>query len=384
MRRLGIFSFYDRDGRVGSYIDYLLNDLTRVLDRLIVVVNGELDENGINLFEKYTKEIVIRDNKGFDAGAYADIIVNYLSREEIELYDELILCNDTFYGPFIPFKKIFMKMEKENKDFWGLNFVNRGFLSHIQSYFLVFGRKLLKSKEFWNFISSIDIHETKLRNVYGEFETKAYGYFQNKFSIGSYVDTQLLDIYESGISCVLLYGLPILKKKTFDTRYNSIEKQKGILKLLSKYTDYKLEYILENIDRNENIIFTKYDIENSDEEKASELKYMCNLGMSKEEIYEWIGGDSFYIYGAGVISREIYKSIFVGNSNMKGFIISDNQKSDDNDVYGYPIIKKSKVCKNEKVIVGVNKLLAEEMRKNLSDGKVLFIWGNERKKFVGR
>lgn len=384
MRRLGIFSFYDREGRVGSYIDYLLNDLIRVLDRLIVVVNGKLDENGINLFEKYTKEIVIRDNKGFDAGAYADIILNYLLQAEIESYDELILCNDTFYGPFTSFEKVFMKMEKENKDLWGLNFVDRGFLSQIQSYFLVFGRKLLASKEFWDFIKSINIRETELKNVYGEFELKAYCCFKNEFSIGSYVDTQLLDIYESGISCILLYGLPILKKKTFDTRYNSVEKQKGILKLLSKNTDYKLGYILENIDRNENIMFTKYEIENADEIKASELKYLCNLGISREKIYEWIGMDSFYIYGAGVISREIYKSIFTGNSNMKGFIISDNQKNEEDNVFGYPIIKKSKVCKNEKIIMGVNKLLSEEIRRNLSDENVLFIWDNEKKIYVGR
>lgn len=384
MRRLGIFSFYDREGRVGSYIDYLLRDWSRVLERLIVVVNGELDENGIPLFEKYTKEIVIRDNKGFDAGAYADVIVNYLSREEIELYDELILCNDTFYGPFTSFEKIFMKMEIENKDFWGLNYVNRGFLSHIQSYFLVFGRKLLASKEFWNFIQSINIQETELKNVYGEFETKAYCCFKNKFSIGSYVDTQLLDVYESGISCILLYGLPILKKKTFDTRYNSIEKQKGILKLLSKKTDYPLKYILENIDRNENIVFTKYEIENADEIKADELKYLCNLGMSKDEIYEWIGMDPFYIYGAGVISREIYKSIFVGNENMKGFIVSDKQKNEENGVFGYPIIKRTDAYKNEKIIVGMNKLLSDEIRKNLSDENVLFIWANERKTYVGR
>lgn len=383
-KRLGVFSFYNKKGRVGTYVDYLLDDLSKVLDRLIIVVNGQLDECGEKTLEKFTKEIVIRDNKGYDAGAYADILVNYLPLVELELYDELVLCNDTFYGPFTPFNEIFTRMDKEGKDFWGLNFVNRGFLSQVQSYFLVFAKKVLKSKEFWNFIRSINMYETNIKNVYGEFETKIYCCLKDKFTFGSYTDTQLLDVYESGISCVLLHDLPILKKKTFDTKYNSIEKQRGVLKLIYENLDYNVEYILEEIQESEGFRFDINSIDNLDVIKASELKYMCNLRIRKEEIFDWIDGNAFYIYGAGAIGREIYNSIFYDSCNMRGFVVSDNQNIENEEVFGYPVVKISEVRKNDKIVMGVNKLISDELQRSLSDENVLFIWENEEKTYVGR
>lgn len=109
MKRLGIFVFYDKDGIVDNYIDYLLEDLSKSLSDLIIVVNGILNDNGKKIFLRYTDRIVIRKNIGFDAGAYVDILLNYIGQENLKKWDELILCNDTFYGPFIPFSDIFAR-----------------------------------------------------------------------------------------------------------------------------------------------------------------------------------------------------------------------------------------------------------------------------------
>lgn len=113
MRRLGIFSFFDKDGIVDTYIEYLLMDLMLVIDKLIVVVNGKLCSAGREKFEKYAANVILRPNKGFDAGAYSEIIVNVLGEEEIKKWDEIVLCNDTFYGPFVSFCDIFNEMSKK-------------------------------------------------------------------------------------------------------------------------------------------------------------------------------------------------------------------------------------------------------------------------------
>jgi rhamnosyltransferase len=138
--RLGIFSFYNKWGIVGDYVEYLLTDLTR--DRTIIVVNGNLNEPGKNRFERFSNEIIIRENRGFDGGAYADVICNYLSEEVIREYDELVLCNDTFYGPFVHFDEMFKSMEAKKFDFWGINeeMYGAGIIGeHICSFFLVIG-----------------------------------------------------------------------------------------------------------------------------------------------------------------------------------------------------------------------------------------------------
>ena len=141
MERLGIFVFYDREGIVDSYIDYLLCDLRKCLSYLIIVVNGKVDILGYDIFSKYADQIVIRNNKGFDIGAYKEIIEDLHQKKEMRKWDEIVFCNDTFYGPFIPFTQIFDEMAQRQVDFWGLNYIDNSFLSHIQSYFLVFGKK---------------------------------------------------------------------------------------------------------------------------------------------------------------------------------------------------------------------------------------------------
>ena len=96
MKRLGIFCFYDKEGIVDTYIEYLLSELMTVLDRLIIVVNGQVNEDGKRIFAHYTNDLIIRENRGFDAGAYADVILNVLG-DDIRDWDELVLCNDTFF-----------------------------------------------------------------------------------------------------------------------------------------------------------------------------------------------------------------------------------------------------------------------------------------------
>ena len=55
MKRLGIYFFFDKDGIVDKYVDYVLEDLTKHVDKLIVVCNGQLNERGRKTFENYNK-----------------------------------------------------------------------------------------------------------------------------------------------------------------------------------------------------------------------------------------------------------------------------------------------------------------------------------------
>ena len=66
MKRLGIFFFYEKNGDVDDFISYYLADLAKNLSELIVVCNGKLSEQGRQAFQKFTDQILVRENKGLD------------------------------------------------------------------------------------------------------------------------------------------------------------------------------------------------------------------------------------------------------------------------------------------------------------------------------
>lgn len=159
MFRLCIFVTYDSQNTVDNYIGFLLCELRKWVDSLIVVCNYEYIAQGIHNLSPYADKIFYRKNAGLDAGAYKDAICQYLGWDEIRKYDELLLVNDSFYGPLFPLDSLFNRMKRVQTDFWGIMRGTGGVLdngysyeSHIQSYFLAFRKNVLESegfREFW-------------------------------------------------------------------------------------------------------------------------------------------------------------------------------------------------------------------------------------------
>ena len=69
MKRLCIFVTYDHENIVDNYIGYMLRQLRKVADSLIVVCNYGFISRGIDNIRLYADKIFYRDNVGFDAGA---------------------------------------------------------------------------------------------------------------------------------------------------------------------------------------------------------------------------------------------------------------------------------------------------------------------------
>ena len=120
LNRIAIFSFYDSEGIVYDYVEYYLNELKKNVARLVIVINGKILENEKKRLCVFTNEIIVRKNIGYDAGAYKECIMNYIGIGNMSKYDELVLCNDTCFGPFVGFDKIFKKMQNTLCDFWGM------------------------------------------------------------------------------------------------------------------------------------------------------------------------------------------------------------------------------------------------------------------------
>lgn len=373
MKRLGIFCFYDKEGIVDSYVEYLLSELMTVLDRLIVVVNGQVSEDGRYIFSHYTNDLIIRENKGFDGGAYADVIVNFLG-DDIRSWDELILCNDTFFGPFVPMKFIFEKMERKQFDFWGLNVAERKMLSQIQSYFLVFGSRILQSGELTQYFrENIDPLTDDITKIYGTFEHGLFFYFTGKqYSYGAYCNTELCSFYESPDICVERYGLPVIKKKAFLEKYNKAKAAINAIRYVRQSTNYDINHITQCVQRLYGLSFGQEALSEYIPPSSEETVHELSCLFSWDELDAYIGDRDFYIYGTGVYGRDLYYIHLYKKKSLKGFVVSDSERIEKTLVCGLPVFHYREIDKNSLVVLGVGKELTELIKSRL-DKKTEYI-----------
>lgn len=280
MKRIAVYFFYDKDGVVDSYVEYLLNDFKKNVDKIIIVCNGKLNIQGKTSLEKFG-DVIVRENKGFDVWAYKTGL-EYIGWDNLTNYDELILLNNTIYGPIYPFKDTFRKMEKRPElDFWGLTIffeykegdpfgtISCGYIpDHIQSHFIAIRKAMFTSKEFkeyWenmpminNYIESVGVHEAIFTK---HFEDLGY-----KWDIS--VPMKNLRNYNCNpiIMCpqklLAEYSCPIFKRRSFfhsiddSLRNNTGEEAKKLFDYIQYKTNFDTNMIWENILRN----YNHYDI----------------------------------------------------------------------------------------------------------------------------
>lgn len=269
-KRLGIFFFYDQDGIVDSYISYLLDGLKTCFEKLIVVCNGVLSVEGRALFEKYSEDVIVRENKGFDVGAYKAAFA-YVGWDRLKDYDEVIIFNHTIMGPVFPFEEMFSEMDKRDVDFWGITKYGQesfdpfgyspyGYLpEHIQSHFLVFRKSLVGSYDFkvyWDSMPEIKSYNDSI----GLFESLFTKYFCEKgFAWDVYVNT---DEYK-GITTFPLMNYarellkqkrcPIFKRRMFFQSYDYVlgntmgQAAVELMRFLENETEYPTDLIWDNL-----------------------------------------------------------------------------------------------------------------------------------------
>lgn len=157
MNRFAIFAHYDRDNLVDQYVWYLLNSLKEAANFSLFVTTSEISSKDIADLKRICSTVIIRQNTGYDFASWKSGIQ---SIENIDDFDELILCNDSVYGPFYPLAPIFDAMSQRECDFWGMT-DSYEIAYHLQSYFLVFKKKVIVSTAFKEFWESVHDEETK-------------------------------------------------------------------------------------------------------------------------------------------------------------------------------------------------------------------------------
>jgi rhamnosyltransferase len=151
-----IFAHYDRDNTVDDYVFYYLKSLRDIVDTLVFVTTVSIDQSSIDRICSLGINLIQRKNEGYDFYSYK-VGIEALSLGD---YDEVILCNDSVYGPLTDIGLVVREMREKSQDFWGIT-DSFDFAYHLQSYFMVFGFSVLKSSTFTRFWDSVEILDDK-------------------------------------------------------------------------------------------------------------------------------------------------------------------------------------------------------------------------------
>ncbi|MBO0660990.1 rhamnan synthesis F family protein [Jiella sp. MQZ9-1] len=252
--RLAIFLFYDLENQVSDHVLYLLGRFADHVDRLMVVSNGPLSEDGESRLLQYADEIFIRPNTGFDVGGYRDGL-REVGFENLGDFDEVVLFNYTVFGPVFDLGEMFDSMSKLDIDFWGLTEFKDKNKEFLQSYFLV-TRKSLHStaayRDYWESMpeiktidDSIHLHEFRFTPHFVERGFRKQAYIQN--SADWQGNTTLVDL-----PALLDKRLPLIKYRAFNFNEQAIERRGGLLaednfRTLAEKTDYPVDLAWEYI-----------------------------------------------------------------------------------------------------------------------------------------
>lgn len=269
-RRVAIFVFYDQEGIVDRYVEHLLADLVRNLERLVIVCNGTLQSQGHNRLSVYSDCIIQRKNEGYDIWGYKAGI-DALGWEEISRYDELVLCNDSVMGPIYPFREMFDEMDSREVDFWGItkhyeasknpfaDHSNIALLEHIQSYFMVFRHNILSDGRFRRYWAQLPMPHSYEEAVNGHeitFTAKLaeMGYIYDVYAnMDDYREYTPDPIMMSPDILVRAKRCPVVKKRIFIRDYGvSLYETAGgaparLMEYLEQHTDFDVDMIWDNI-----------------------------------------------------------------------------------------------------------------------------------------
>lgn len=148
MKRLAIFAHFDAQNEVKRYVTHYLAALRPEVDAITFVSTSPLPESERDKLAPHCAEVLLKDNVGLDFGMWK----HALERVDVGAWDEIVLTNSSVFGPLSPLSDAFHTMEHEMLDFWGMT-DSSDMSWHLQSYFLVFRRRVLASeawRAFWS------------------------------------------------------------------------------------------------------------------------------------------------------------------------------------------------------------------------------------------
>ena len=200
--RVVLFMHFDGAGNVRPQIFDYLNDLAANNLEVVFVTNAaKLNAPALQNLQEICAGIIIRRNIGYDFGAWRDAILHLdLPQAQTE---EVILANDSVFGPLTPMGDVLRRINYKKADVWGLT-ESWQVRYHLQSFFMAFGPAALQAeawRKFWRQVRPVPM--------------KAY--VVRTYEIGI---TQAM--VKGGLSCTAMWPYETLLKKVDNVSFGQL------------------------------------------------------------------------------------------------------------------------------------------------------------------
>ena len=251
--RYAVFAGYNADKTIHPYVITYLKGLNEVTDGVVYIADSELlpeEKKKLEGLVLYTEH---KPHGEYDWGSYKRGFNWLKSNGYLKKADEIILANDSCYAPMNSFMPMFKVMSKrKNLDFWG-DSQNTMFSPHLQSYFLVFRKRVITSKNFAIFINHIK-HYDDHREYILQYETKLTQYLASfGYKWDSYIPYQQLANFEYTdknsypLTLIRDYSHQFLKRRTFTTLLDIRENRQELLRYIYKHYPERYAEIIQEI-----------------------------------------------------------------------------------------------------------------------------------------
>jgi hypothetical protein len=161
-QKLCLFSHWDKQGIIDEYVLYYL---ARIADQGfsidLVSTSSHLEPESLEKALRICDRVVLRRNIGLDFASWVDLVRQPSTFQDCE---SLLLANDSVFGPFHDLGPIFDRIRADESSVWGLT-ENYDITRHLQSYFLVIPREILRSRSFRSFWRTVVPLASKSRIV---------------------------------------------------------------------------------------------------------------------------------------------------------------------------------------------------------------------------
>ncbi len=251
MRRIVFFAHYDPDGVIDGYVlRYLSELLSGGVAELYFASDCDLEPrelaklpNGVNVAHSTR-------HGEYDFGSWKRCFcaVDLSVRPDV---DELILCNDSCYGPLRGFDALFSEMQTSSCDFWGVTQVRR-YEGYYPSYFLAFRRPVLDWPGFQEFFQQITAFTNK-KEFCMKYEVGLTHALRNQGFIGDCFLREHSHLSHSSAAALAAdafeEGMPFLRVMTARENPGGIAHLGKQIHGACELTGYPLELITKHLER---------------------------------------------------------------------------------------------------------------------------------------
>lgn len=241
-RRVAVFASYSGDGTLPPQVQPYLEGLRPFVDRIVVVCDNTIGPLRREALAKLADHVIAERHGEYDFGSYKRGVAWARQAGWLDEADDLILCNDSCFGPVGSFAPMFEHMETRHLDFWGAT-DSQEFHPHLQSFFVVLGWHVFNSPVFRNFIEGItkqpNVQQVIMKYEIGLTKTLAGA----GYSWGAMVENRLEGVHPNDPTYrnITLHpilsmemGLPLIKAKALRSVVDNAEGPNRALEWLSK------------------------------------------------------------------------------------------------------------------------------------------------------